>query len=309
MEILLLNLPSMATNMNSQASRILRRSYTTISQFKPAKSLQSFTIEAFRTDYFTTGTPVLLRNHFRSIPAISNWFQLNPNSRDSQDLNITYLETYAPTIVPLEITRSSFSASSPQQSHPAAEEFERIHAPLSLFLSFVSQSNTPTTRLYLAQCPLNSLPQPLQSDIPTPELVLKAGKGDIYDTSLWLGRPPTRTPLHRDPNPNLFVQLAGKKIVRLMEPHVGRAVYEHVRARSGHANMRGEEMMVGEEMRRLEEAVWGDTGREVGWEARLVSGDGLFIPTGWWHSVKGVGEGITGSVSRWSEWKDFLKTC
>ena len=86
-----------------------------------------------------------------------------------------------------------------------------------------------------------------------------------------------------------------------MEPHVGRAVYEHVRARSGHANMRGEEMMVGEEMRRLEEAVWGDTDGEVGWEARLVSGDGLFIPMGWWHSVKGVGEGITGSVSRWSE--------
>ncbi|OCL01513.1 Clavaminate synthase-like protein [Glonium stellatum] len=289
----------MATSINSQASHIIRRSYTTASQFRPVKFLESFTVEAFRTDYFTTDTPVLLRNHFRSIPAISSWFRPSPNGHDSQELNTTYFAPHASTTVPLEITRLPLSASSSQQSHLAAEEFERIRAPLSLFLTFISQSSTPTIRLYLAQCALDSLPQSLQSDLPTPELVLKVGKGDVYATSLWLGRPPTRTPLHRDPNPNIFVQLAGKKLVRLMEPHMGRAVYERVTARGGHANMRGEEMMVGDEMRGLEEAVWGGMGNEVGWEARLESGDGLFIPKGWWHSVRGVGEGVTGSANWW----------
>jgi hypothetical protein len=138
---------------------------------------------------------------------------------------------------------------------------------------------------------------PLRADLPTPDVVLKAGKGDIYANSLWLGRPPTRTPLHRDPNPNIFVQLAGRKVVRLLEPGIGRALYEQSRAPTGHANLRGQEMMEGEEMERLEDAVWGETGDALGREAILGSGDGLFIPKGWWHSVRSFGDGITGSVS------------
>lgn len=157
-------------------------------------------------------------------------------------------------------------------------------------------------RLYLAQCPLEDLPEQLQSDLPKPDLISKIGKGDIYGSSLWAGRPPTRTPLHRDPNPNLFVQLAGTKVVRLMKPDAGRKLYMSVRS-SGHAHMRGEEMMVGDENARLEEAVWGDDGsanRGVhGWEAVLESGDGLYIPLGWWHSVRGVGSGVNASVNWW----------
>lgn len=65
------------------------------------------------------------------------------------------------------------------------------------------------------------------------------------------------------------------------------------------ATMRGEEMMQGAEKRVLEEEVWVDEseGTATGFEAELGSGDGLFIPKGWWHSVKGVGKGMTGSVS------------
>ena len=60
-------------------------------------------------------------------------------------------------------------------------------------------------------------------------------------------------------------------------------------------------MMQGEERRVLEKTVWGDEEVEGpdGWEAELESGDALFIPKGWWHSVKGVGEGINGSVNWW----------
>lgn len=59
-------------------------------------------------------------------------------------------------------------------------------------------------------------------------------------------------------------------------------------------------MMQGEERRVLEEEVWDDragVGKSGGWQAELEGGDGLFIPKGWWHSVKGVGDGMTGSVS------------
>ena len=168
--------------------------------------------------------------------------------------------------------------------------------------------------IYLAQCSLTSLPEPLQVDIPTPSLVLQAGKGDVYESSLWLGRPPTYTPLHRDPNPNFFLQLAGRKVVRLFPPEIGDAIFEQVQeqlraigsSRPSSASFRGEEMMAGPERELLHQAVWDDDNsdsgvvvREYGQQAEVGLGEALFIPKGWWHSVKGVGSGITASANWW----------
>lgn len=168
--------------------------------------------------------------------------------------------------------------------------------------------------MYLAQASLSDLPAGLRADVPTPELVLRAGKGDVYSTSIWLGQAPTYTPLHRDPNPNLFVQLAGSKRVRLFAPDLGTAIFHHVQQVVGgraSASMRGVEMMQGEERRVLEDAVWGDADADdeagqqerfwesEGWECEVGAGDALFIPKGWWHSIKGIGRGMTGSVNWW----------
>jgi oxalate decarboxylase/phosphoglucose isomerase-like protein (cupin superfamily) len=63
------------------------------------------------------------------------------------------------------------------------------------------------------------------------------------------------------------------------------------------AAFRGEEMMQGEERTLLEQAVWDDADSDgtnnmlgEGYEAHLETGDGIFIPKGWWHSIKGVGD-------------------
>jgi hypothetical protein len=131
--------------------------------------------------------------------------------------------------------------------------------------------------------------------------VSHTGRGDIYGTNLWIGRAPTYSSLHQDPNPNVLVG-AGRKVVRLFAPDVGFEVFARVRKIIGSNSssvIRGEEMMVGEERRLLEEEVWGSKELMSGFEAHLDGGDGLFIPKGWWHSIKGVGEGITGSVNWW----------
>ncbi|KAK3342746.1 hypothetical protein B0H65DRAFT_549930 [Neurospora tetraspora] len=214
------------------------------------------------------------------------------------------------------------STSSPSSS---ASEFLILDLPLHLLLlahhyntSLSSSQNLkpPLTNLYIAQAPLSHLPAPLQSDLPTPFLVSHAGRGDIYSSSIWLGLQPTYTPWHRDPNPNLFCQLCGTKRLRLMAPKRGEALFRGVMASlmaAGNPNMRGEEMMKGEQRRVLEGAVWGSgsggggdgdgegQGTEMLYEVTVRAGDMLFMPLGWWHSVKSVGEegGINGSVNWW----------
>ncbi|KAL8873541.1 MAG: hypothetical protein Q9174_001003 [Haloplaca sp. 1 TL-2023] len=185
----------------------------------------------------------------------------------------------------------------------AAVDFQRAEAPLSLFLSWAAQVKTSTPqRLYIAQAPVDTLPDALRDDLPTPELVLKVGKGDIYNANIWLGVAPTYTPLHRDPNPNLYLQLAGRKVVRLLDPDAGHSVFTAVQTslqEHGSSKFRGEDMMRGPERSILEKIIWMEDGLKTaeleGFEASLDPGEALFIPNGWWHSVKSVGEGCTGS--------------
>lgn len=292
---------------------------TSTSPYRSLDVLQNARVDNFRHRCFTPEQPGLLpRSHFRDLPAIKNWFRDNENKTNGAmaRLNVEYLQTHAAdAFVPLELTEAAArpNPNEAERPHDGATEptsFRQFNAPFTLFLEWMRAAETSpqSARLYLAQCQLLDLPPILREDFPTPELVAQAGKGDVYDTNVWIGHPPTYTPLHRDPNPNLFVQLAGRKVVRLLPPAEGLALFSAVRGRLGKsggkdaAAFRGEEMMQGQERASLDEMVWGvpvsatpDGGS--GYEASLEAGDGLFIPKGWWHSIKGVGEGVSASVS------------
>lgn len=211
------------------------------------------------------------------------------------------------------------------------QTFHTFTAPLSLLLSAslpVEDSTSPSPSLpglYVAQAQLSDLPAALKADLPVPAVLQnlyaeamkqegnkrKNAAADIYGTSLWLGTPPTFTPLHKDPNPNLFVQLRGSKVIKLLPPKVGAEIYGRVQKKiqadmaNGGINggaIRGDEMMQGREKWELHEEVWGDGADKFGEEADVVvlkEGDGLFVPKGWWHSVKSAGEGVNGSVNWW----------
>ncbi|GFG00060.1 clavaminate synthase-like protein [Aspergillus lentulus] len=294
-------------------------SSTSQNRYRPLRPVRVVEIDDFRSSYFHPELPVLLpRQHFRDLPACERWFQTVPSSNGhDRRLNTAYLQEHGgDSFVPLELTQSPAETKAPGATVPGLNElsFRQFHAPLSLFLDWMrtAELQSQAMRLYLAQCQLLDLPPVLRDDFPTPELVLKAGKGDVYDTNVWIGHPPTYTPLHRDPNPNLFVQIAGRKVVRLLAPDAGQRVFASVRRQLGRsgdreaAAFRGEEMMQGQERTLLEQAVWEDADsdgtnnvQDEGYEAHLEAGDGLFIPKGWWHSIKGVGEGVTASVNWW----------
>lgn len=188
---------------------------------------------------------------------------------------------------------------------PLFQKFHSFHAPLELIITASRQKNGSAQfglpNLYIAQAQIADLPQQLRDDLPTPELVLKAGKGDVYDANIWIGTPPTFTPLHKDPNPNLFVQLLSSKKVRIFEPRKGQAIFAAVRRKIGAsptAAFRGEEMMQGRERVELKEAVW-DPANLEGHEVTVRPGDALFIPKGWWHSIKSEGDGLNASANWW----------
>lgn len=296
-------------------------------RYHPLETLHDASVDRFREECFAPERPATLtRPLFRDTPAVERWFRPLPSGGDTgrsvSRLNTEYLEAHGGNaFVPLELTQISPADGSASSTTPEPS-FRRFHAPLNLFLQWMQTMETQRqsykheqekehTRIYLAQCQLDELPPRLRDDFTIPELVAYAGRGDIYDTNVWIGHPPTYTPLHRDPNPNLFVQLAGEKVVRLVSPDEGLGLFAGVRRRLGRganhetAVFRGDEMMQGGERVFLEDAVWGDdtaaaatsgVPREDGYEARLGPGDGLFIPKGWWHSIKGVGEGVTASV-------------
>jgi hypothetical protein len=267
--------------------------------------------------------PARMKNLFKDIPAYDKWITRTSQSLDNfqpnkvkkkqtacarmemenlkkVELNKEYLAQFGDTPVTLELTN---------RDRLDRWEFERYQGTFSEILAYMDKDTKwdSVPRLYLAQQPLDDLPKELQDDLSPPEEIIKIfGKGDIYASSLWMGKAPTHTPLHRDPNPNIFIQLAGRKTIRMMRPDVGRKMYEEVRAKLTYkvaegANMRGEEMMQGEEFDKLRAAVWNDqkatdTSR-LGFEVELKPGHGLYIPLGWWHAVQGTGTGPNISVS------------
>jgi hypothetical protein len=265
---------------------------------------------------------------WRGYPAQENWFcqeeaeNLRENAYQTSHSSYMvpskeYLSQFADTILPYELTLDPKKEYTPKIRDAQDEmsqviasllerspntSFHRFNAPLSLFLQAYTTSEHPG-KLYIAQAQIADLPKQLQDDLPVPRIVKEAGKGDIYDSNIWMGMPPTYTPLHKDPNPNLFLQLVSRKVVRLFEPDVGLRIFRTVQEDIGQqasSVFRGEEMMEGPERDALNRAVWGEESKREGLEVIVHPGEALFIPKGWWHSIKSAGpDSVNASVNWW----------
>ncbi|RPB27888.1 hypothetical protein L211DRAFT_845884 [Terfezia boudieri ATCC MYA-4762] len=151
--------------------------------------------------------------------------------------------------------------------------------------------------------------------LPTPPPLQTRNTSDPH---LWMGRPAAaRTPLHRDPRGGVFVQMCGEKELALFGPEYGEALplpRESVGVGVPRSVGMGEERMLGRGRWQEERWVWGGNGEEGekgeeekeettgtvrvrGYKVRLGRGDGVFIPKGWWHAVRGVEEKEEGGRS------------
>ncbi|SCV72689.1 BQ2448_4226 [Microbotryum intermedium] len=271
------------------------------------------------------------------IPALSQWFLPNQSVNahpPHRKLNIDHL-THSGTQDPLvciEHTQTTITESSNSSS-----SFERLEIPWSYYLHYLDSppqppprpstprsttssspsSSTSTSTLYLAQC---SPPPHLLPDLHLPRTHMDIPSSRLTHSSLWMGRTPTTTPMHQDPDHNLFLQICGHKTFRVMEPRVGTRFLELVRQGKeenggGLSRLRGVEMMLAGpkgERDGLEKVVWDDDDVERDLDSKSHSdsdldsggseqmegegddlfqvtvqrGQGLLIPKGWWHAVR-----------------------
>jgi hypothetical protein len=279
----------------------LQQTRSVVSVAQILQPVHSISRDEFRELAFDSCQPLVMRGD--SAPAlIQKWFKL--------DTATPFLKEYGrKSMVQYELLRDSESVSDGFEAFhswlkdrdeelasyvkASPDHLVHVYAPLDLFLQALefnsSGRQNRVTQLYIAQVPLNDLPLELQADLPPPDIVKSAGKGDIYNSSIWLGLEPTYTSWHRDPNPNLFSQLHSSKMVRLLPPNAGAAIFRDVQSqlgRSGSSRIRGYEMMYGEEREALHKAIWSGSATADIQETRLDAGDSLFIPKGWWHSIK-----------------------
>lgn len=180
----------------------LRPIYTLTARWRSLRTLEDGSLHTFRDNAFIPSKPALLpKAHFIALPSIQKWFRTTQDGTGGVALNYSHLSKFGDAIVPLEFTRLSTASAANQYE----DSFQRADVPLYIFLEWTKSASWETSeRLYLAQASFANLPEALKVDLPTPEIVANSGIGDVYDTNIWMGIPPTYTPLHRDPSESLF---------------------------------------------------------------------------------------------------------
>lgn len=135
--------------------------------------------------------------------------------------------------------------------------------------------------------PWEELPAALASDVPVPPRIARA---PLLRRKLWVSRAGTVSPLHRDMPHNVLVQLIGRKRVWLAAPGEARNVYPFSLL-SGSPNLAHADLAAPDLDR------WPRSAQVSAHVGDLEPGDGVYIPSRWWHQVRTDADSV--SVNFW----------
>lgn len=182
--------------------------------------------------------------------------------------------------VPVKITADR--ASDPDYDMHTADHTQVV--PLAEFVEMIRAAG-PSNDIYMvAQNRVLEDPRmaPLMDDVPFDRRWFTGRWRKC--TALWLGPAGTVTPLHHDTCNILFVQLYGRKRVRLVAPSET-SLLDGARAMYAPAGVDPEDP-----------AIAGDGTRPGSVRVRTVDlgpGDAIFLPVGWWHHVRALDVSIS----------------
>ena len=204
------------------------------------------------------GKPFLIRGGCSSWSAISAW-------RDPQ----FWLRTYPNRFVPVEV--GSYTD----------DLFIQGIVSLVDFVKFIgSVESTDSPQVYLAQHDIFELFPNLSEHVsPTPDLFHAVGASSRRD--IFFGPSGTVTQLHRDPYSNLFCQVVGFKYIKLHDPKDSEMLY--LVPGSNSTNLPHDMFSVTREYLLSKFPLYRS---DLVYECTILPGDCIYIPEGWWHSLK-----------------------
>ena len=227
-------------------------------------------VELFYKEYVRRNRPVVLRRAAAAWPAIDKW-------------SLPYFAQLFGD-VPVEVTAD-------RTDDQRFEDNFRRHVrrwPFSRFIGAISAESGNATYL-VSKNRLLDLDEagPLLDDF-KPRLPYLEEPTDDRDAGLWVGPAGTVTPLHHDACNILFVQVHGRKRIRLVAPHYLPRLYNDRTCFSDF----DPEMPDFERFPRMR-------GVPIA-TVELRPSDAVLIPVGWWHHVRSLDSSISLSFTQFS---------
>ncbi|KAK9224506.1 hypothetical protein WN943_009540 [Citrus x changshan-huyou] len=251
-----------------EANRLVSEEFNTAKalQVLPNRSLScklvvkrsALSLEGFLSEYFLSGSPVIITDCMAHWPARTNWNDLDYLKRVAGDRT-----------VPVEVGKNYLCQDWKQELIPFSQFLERIQ-------SNGSSASVPT---YLAQHQLFDQINELRNDICIPDYCFVGG-GELRSLNAWFGPAGTVTPLHHDPHHNILAQVVGKKYIRLYPASLSEELYpysETMLCNSSQVDLDNIDETKFPKVRDLEF-----------FDCILDEGEMLYIPPKWWHYYRSI---------------------
>eukprot|EP01119_Soliformovum_irregulare_P007162 TRINITY_DN19563_c0_g1_i1.p1 TRINITY_DN19563_c0_g1~~TRINITY_DN19563_c0_g1_i1.p1 ORF type:complete len:240 (+),score=46.42 TRINITY_DN19563_c0_g1_i1:2-721(+) len=233
--------------------------------------VSSITPQDFTNLFFKPKVPVIITGAIDHWPAVHRWRDLREFGRRRSNI-----------AVPIEMGGAYNTP-----------KFKQAMVPLGAYIeSFINDDQDETKfQPYMAQFDLLDEVPELKDDIITPDYI-NVEDCALERCNMWIGPRGTITPLHRDPQHNIFAQIVGSKRFRLYNPSDEAKLYP------GSGTLKNTTRISNiETPSDSDRKLYPEFAKATPIEGIVNEKELLFIPRGWWHHVRSLQPSI--SVNFW----------